>query len=235
MTQFTRYAIYYAPEPGPLARFGAAWLGWDAASGHSVPHPALADLPVQVEKLTARPRKYGLHATLKPPFRLAPGSSRSRLENALASLAASLAPVRADGLRLARIGRFLALVPKGDTHAIAALAARVVSELDAHRASMTAQEAERRSKARLSPSQRANLDRWGYPYVMEEFRFHLTLTGPLPDDQRNVVTRALSGVLDPLLPSPFVIRDLSLFGEAPDGRFHLLSRHPLGARFSEQA
>jgi hypothetical protein len=31
--------------------------------------------------------------------------------------------------------------------------------------------------AGLNQSQVANLDRWGYPYLFADFRFHMTLTG----------------------------------------------------------
>ena len=51
-----RYAIYYAPPPGGFAQAGAAWLGWDAASGQPVaqPDPALG-LNLVLEAGTAAP------------------------------------------------------------------------------------------------------------------------------------------------------------------------------------
>ncbi|ETX27745.1 DUF1045 domain-containing protein [Roseivivax isoporae] len=227
MTGFERYALYYAPEPGALADFGASWLGWDAGAGMSRPHPDLPALPVPVADLTATPRKYGFHGTLKPPFRLAPGSTPAALHADAAALCATLAPVTLGALRLARIGRFLALVPEGGEEGLAALAAALVRGLDAHRAPPTEAESARRRAARLSPRQEALLARWGYPYVMEEFRFHLTLTGPLDPATRDATEAALGPVLAPLLPRPFRIGSACLFGEAPDGRFHLVHRYAL--------
>lgn len=230
MSDYTRYAVYYAPPPGPLAEFGAAWLGWDAAEGALRPHSPLPGLPAALQaEITETPRKYGLHGTLKPPFRLAEGSRRAALEADLAKLAARLAPVRLDGLALSRLGGFLALTPEGDTAALAALAAACVRDLDAHRAPPSEAELARRRAARLSPAQEENLARWGYPYVMGDFRFHLTLTGRLPRSKAEAVQAALAPPLAPLLPRPFPISDLCLFGERPDGRFQILSRHPLGA------
>jgi len=227
MPDYARYAIYYAPEPGPLADFAGDWLGWDPSAGIERAHPDIPGLPRPVSEITAAPRKYGFHGTLKPPFRLAAGSNRAMLEADLGKLSDSLAPVTLDGLALARLGGFLALVPAGDTAGLAALAANCVRALDSHRAPPSEDELNRRRGNGLSAAQEENLTRWGYPYVMDEFRFHLTLTGRLPRAEAEVVQTVLAPLLAPLLPWPFVIRDLCLFGEDADGRFHLLSRHPL--------
>lgn len=222
-----RYAIYYAPEPGPLADLAAHWLGWDAAAGRALPHPDLAGLPRPVAEITETPRKYGFHGTIKPPFRLAPGQTAEALHRACADLATRLAPVTLDGLHLSQLGGFLALTPQGDARALADLAATVVRDLDAFRAPPTEAEIARRRPERLTARQRALLDQWGYPYVMEEFRFHLTLTGDLGTPEASAVAAALRPHLAPHLPRPFVIRDLCLFGEATDGMFRILHRYTL--------
>lgn len=227
MDNCERYAIYYAPPPGPLSDFGAAWLGWDAQAGRTVAHPDVPGLPAPVAELTQRPRKYGFHATLKPPFRLAPGRRGADLAEDVGLLAARLAPVRLQGVQLDRIGRFLALTPRGDVGPLAELAGAVVTGLDAHRAPLTADEVARRRPDRLNPRQRANLDRWGYPFVLEEFHFHLTLTGPLDDAQARATRAALAPVLAPILPAPFDIAHICLFGEGADGRFRLIHRYAL--------
>lgn len=227
MENFVRYAVYAAPEPGPLAEFAAAWLGWDPEAGRAQAHPEIAGLPAPVSELTATPRKYGFHATLKPPFRLAEGSEPEALGADLADLAASLSPVRLDGLALHRLGGFLALTPEGDTSALARLAAETVTRLDHHRAPPGEGELARRRAANLSPAQEANLARWGYPYVMDEFRFHFTLTGKLTPAASEAVEAVLAPVIAPLLPRPFTVSALVLFGEAADGMFHILHRYAL--------
>ncbi|WP_212523443.1 DUF1045 domain-containing protein [Actibacterium sp. MT2.3-13A] len=227
MWDYRRYAIYFAPEPGPLAEFGAAWLGWDPATGKEVAHPDVAALPRPVAELTETPRKYGFHGTIKPPFRLAGGQSAQALHAAAQALCARLAPVALEGLGLSRLGAFLALTPKGDTGALAALAAETVRALDRFRAPPSEAEIARRNPARLSPAQRALLEKWGYPYVLGEFRFHLTLTGRLERGEAGAVEAALGPVVAPLLPAPFRVDNLCLFGEAEDGRFHLLHRYAL--------
>lgn len=225
MTKFTRYAVYYAPAPGPLAEACAAWLGWDAARGTEVRHPELPGLLRAISEITATPRKYGFHGTLKPPF--VPTDTVEALQADLAALAERRAPVTLAGLKLDRLGSFLALIPEGDTSALADLAAACVRDLDAHRAPPSEAELARRQKNRLSARQQEHLAQWGYPYVLEDFRFHLTLSGRLPGDEAEQTLATLRPWLNPLLPRPLVIDALCLFGEDETGRFHLLHRYRL--------
>ncbi|MGY6411168.1 MAG: DUF1045 domain-containing protein [Alkalilacustris sp.] len=217
-----RFAVYYAPPAGgALARLGATWLGRDAETGAT---------PVQPEglaALTAAPRRYGLHGTLKPPLRLAEGCTAEGFVAAVAALAARCAPVDLGPLRLRRIGGFLALVPDPQPAALEALAARVVADLDGFRAPAPEAELARRRAAGLSPRQEALLLRWGYPYVMEEFRFHVTLTERLADDGAGPVLAAAQAHFTALDGAPQRIEDLAVFGEDDAGVFHLLTRVPL--------
>ncbi|MES2432828.1 MAG: DUF1045 domain-containing protein [Pseudomonadota bacterium] len=227
MDQMKRFAIYYAPEPGPFADAAATWLGWDLASGTAVPQPT-PDLPRPLADITAEPRKYGFHATLKPPFRLADGTSPEELAQATARLAASLAPLELPGLQMITLEGFLALTPLGDTAALQTLAAEIVRTLDPYRAALTPAEIARRRPERLTPRQRDLLETYGYPYVMEQFQLHLTLSGPLGEDEA-AVTRAAANHFADLIPTPFHIREICLCGEDTQGRFHLLHRYALSA------
>ncbi len=222
---FNRYAIYYTPPPGDLARLGAAWLGWDVARGIAVAHPALA---VDVAKATDRPRKYGLHGTVKAPFFLADGTSEAGLAEALTVFCAGRDAVQLDGLALSQIGRFLALTTVGDVDALGDLAAATVKTLDGFRAPMTDAEYARKNRPQLSPQQRQYLREWGYPHVMEHFRFHITLTGPLAEADLQPVREAAMDYLGNMIPQPFVIDSLTLCGEDTDGRFVEVARFALG-------
>ncbi len=223
---FTRYAIYYAPPADAAwSKWATQWLGWDMEAGAEVAHPEAGTLDVAA--ITATPRKYGLHATMKPPMRLATGTDEGALRAACAALAATRAPVMLDGLQIERLGRFLALRPIGDVSALNALAAACVTELDPFRAPAPEAEIEKRRAGGLSPEQDAHLLQWGYPYVLDQFRFHITLTGKLPKGDLPAVEDFLASKLAPLLPQPFVITDLALMGEDAEGRFHLIQRYPL--------
>lgn len=227
MKNFRRYAVYYAPRDGAFADAVASWLGWDPVKGCAVAHPDLSGLPLPVADLTADPRKYGFHGTIRAPFRLADGIGFPDLQAEVAALATTLRPVTLPRLKLEVLKGFLALVPQGDEDDLLDLGARVVMRLDPLRAELTEAEVARRRPERLSPRQRELLGRWGYPYVLEEFRFHLTLTGGLEPATAGQVMAVLAPWLAPVLPAPFVIADLCLFGEDGAGRFHLLSRHAL--------
>lgn len=220
---FARYGVYYLPPEGPLAAFGASWLGWDVARACAVRQPEIAGL----EEVTRTPRKYGFHATLKPPFRLTEGRSKEELEAAVAEMAGGLAPAGCAGLEVTPLGRFLALTLRGDTGGVDRIAAACVRTLDGFRAAPTDEETARRRKSRLSERQEAMLSQWGYPHVMAEFRFHMTLTGRLQKADVPGWTDRLRAALPPL-PAPFRLDEVALVGErASDGRFELIRRYPL--------
>lgn len=220
---YRRYGVYYAPKSGSdLARFGASWLGWDAEAGEEVAHP---DAPVDVAAITATPRKYGFHGTLKPPF--VPNTDVAMLNDAIEMVAAAHTPFTASPLRLKRIGPFLALTLSAPSEALVTLAADCVTDLDAFRTPPTEAELAKRRSAVLTSAQDALLKRWGYPYVMEEFRFHLTLSGALSDEDAVTAEAALSPLVAPLT-QPLEVEELTLFGEAEDGLFHIVRRFQLG-------
>lgn len=227
MCVYSRYAIYFTPSPGDFATMGANWLGWDSATGTQAKHPQVEGLPAPVADLTKRPRKYGFHGTIKPPFRLAKQTTRTQLEEAASDLMGSLSPVMLEGLQVTRLGQFLALTPVGDAAALAALAAQIVEGLDRFRAPAPPEELTRRRAAGLSPRQETNLITWGYPYVMDDFRFHMTLTGPLSKDSITPVQDHLTARFAPVTEAPFRIDGMTLLGEDAAGMFHEIHRYPL--------
>lgn len=223
---YSRYAVFFTCAPDdPLARFGASWLGWDSATGRAVARPEISG--PDVAGVTRAPHKYGFHGTIKAPFRLASEHSETGLTKAFDALCTNLAPASLPGLHLARLGRFLALVPKGDTDQMLDLAGTVVRHLDPFRAPLNAAEIARRAPEKLTPAQRSNLDRWGYPFVLEEFRFHMTLTDRLDKPTGRVVQAALELALG-AVQMPVCVDSLTLMGEGQDGRFYQISRNVLG-------
>ena len=224
--EFSRYALYFAPPEGAdWTRLATAWLGWDMEPGAEVAPPEAPG--IDVAGITERPRKYGLHGTIKPPFRLAEGMDFEALHDGFARFCATQAPVTLDGLALTRLGRFLALTPLGETDALSALAARTVETLDPFRAPLTEAELDKRRKSGLNARQDALLTRWGYPYVMDQFRFHITLSGKLDRDTAEQVRDALLPYVEPRLPRPFAVDALTLCGEDSTGYFHELHRYAL--------
>jgi len=225
-----RYAIYYAPPAdSPLWAFGCRWLGRDPESGTDYPVEALPGFDASwLAALTAMPRHYGFHATLKPPFALAADRDGVQLQAVLTAFAAAQPPVVAPPLELAELDGFLALRPAGPATALEALAAECVRHFDRFRAPPAAAELAQRRRHGLTPRQEALLAAWGYPYVLEEFRFHLTLTGRLEESSRGHLRALLAPRLAPLLGEPLRVNAVALFHQ-PDRQqpFRLIQRFPL--------
>ncbi len=233
MAATPRYALYVAPRPETaLARFGARWLGWDLDRGQVIDTPDIAGLsPALHDAVTAEPRRYGFHATLKAPFRLAEGATEGDLIGVAAAFAAERAPLTAAPLRFGPLAGFLAFTPGEWSPKLHDLAADGVAALDTLRAPLTGAELAKRRRAGLSAAQETLLARWGYPYVMGEFRFHMTLTGHLESETRTLVRDALQPKVHPLLGEPLVVDDLALCVEPlPMAGFRVLRRFPLGRR-----
>jgi len=219
-----RYGIYWAPPADhPLWRAGCEWLGRDAESGaaHAAgPH-------------RAGPRRYGFHATLKPPFALREGCAEGELDDALAALAATLEPFALRPLRVDVLTDFVALRPcetVDGSHPLRALADACVRTLDPLRRAPSAAERARRAALTLDAHERANLDRWGYPWVLDTWRFHMTLTDGLPAGApRDALLAEAAAFFAPALAAPLRCDALALFVEdEPGADFRLARRVRLG-------
>jgi putative phosphonate metabolism protein len=224
-----RYALYFAPPAGsPLAGFGARWLGRDAHTGAAVAQPAVDGVPPDLlAALTASPRLYGFHATLKAPFRLGPGVTADGLREALAGFAAGR---RSFDLRLGlrSLHGFLALMEAEPSDDLQALADACVVEFDAFRAPMPAEDRDRRAKG-LDQHHRAHLDRWGYPYVLDTFRFHMTLSERLSDGDAALLRWTLGPLAAAVCADPIRVDAVTLFVQPGEGApFVVDGRHPFG-------
>jgi putative phosphonate metabolism protein len=225
-----RYAIYYIPGRNTaLEQFGRAWLGWDVWQAEPAP---LAPLPgfdaAARDALVRTPRQYGFHATLKPPMALAPGLAVDDLLAAAGRFAARTAPVPALDLRLSTLGNFLALTPAQPSPALNALASDCVAAFDAFREALQPADRARRKPESLTARQCEYLDRWGYPWVMAEFRFHMTLSGAAAPNILARLRDGLAPMLEPVLREPFRIDAIAVAGQpAWDDAFRVLEYLPL--------
>lgn len=229
-----RYAIYFAPSPDePLAQIARRWLGRDCRTGAAIEQPRLEDVsPERLRELTADARRYGFHATLKAPFRLAEGRSTTQLRRSLREFTLVRHPFTVPRLVLTHSLGFPALVPEEPCPELDRLAADCVRAFDLYRASPTAEEIARR-KARNGSLTRRQLDHlkhWGYPYVFEDYRFHMTLGGPIADeDERHAVMAALADEFRDCLGKPLHVGAVCLFMEPePGADFRLFCRDKFG-------
>ena len=215
-----RYGIYYTPPPDhPLWHAGCEWLGRDP-SVPAVTPPARVGVN--------EPWRYGFHATLKPPMRLIDGRDEANLRTALSDLAKRTPSFEMPPLSVQPLGDFIALRPVDPLqpdHPLRQLADACVTELDGLRAPASAEEQQRRQALVLSDGERDALQRHGYPYVLEHWRFHMTLT----DRHADVLLPAATEHFAAALSQPLGCDALSLFVESASGQpFRLVHRFALG-------
>lgn len=226
-----RYAIYFTPDrDDPLTRVAANWLGRDAFTGVAAPAPAIGRLsPAEIAFHTASARRYGFHATLKAPFTLAAGETEATLGKAMEAFAERTAPVVIPRLVVHQIDGFFALVPETPVPELNRFADNVVVAFERFRAPLSEAEIARRSPDSLNPLEFRNLHQWGYPYVFEAFRFHMTLSGRVGDTEAPRLAQAITDFFGPVLSEPVPVDGLALFVEAePGAPFEVRSYHPLG-------
>ena len=214
-----RYAVYFTPpKDDPLTVAAARWLGRDGFSGGMVAQAE--EPPLSAETLleaTADPRRYGFHATLKAPFELKDGAALCDLEEALAAFAAETRAFAISPLVLGRLGPFFALVPGEPSAALQSFAAEAVTRFEPFRAPLSDADIARRKPERLSDAERAHLDRWGYPYVFDTFRFHMTLSGSLEPALADTVEPILRRRFAAFIERPLAVTGVALFAETQRG------------------
>lgn len=228
-----RVAIYAAPNPGSdWWERGSEWLGRCASRRCALAMPAIAQVDPAVQTaLTADPRRYGWHATLKAPFRLSLQSNLWALRDAVAAVCRDHRPIALGDLQVTRLGPFLALQPEHAPPALGALADDCVRRLQPLAAPLNPAELARRRRIALTPEEDALMRAWGYPWVFDRFRFHFSLTGSLagvPDDGVGRLCAAAARQFGAL--PPMRLDRLSIFIEpSPGADFVLLEQLELGA------
>ncbi|TAV76170.1 DUF1045 domain-containing protein [Rhizobium leguminosarum] len=214
-----RYALYFSPpKDDPLTGAASLWLGRNAFTGETYPAPEYAQLAAAEQfELTADPRRYGFHATIKAPFSLASSVTEKDLMTVAEDFAQRTQAFEIPELVLGQLGRFFALVPGSLHQPLQDFAAKVVRSFEPFRAALSEADMARRNPEKLSDSQRTHLQRWGYPYVMEDFGFHMTLTGQVPEARAAVMKAILTGRFADFTGRPLLISGLAVFIEETRG------------------
>jgi hypothetical protein len=232
-SSFARYAIYYTPQPGTaLAAFGRSWFGRanDGVTLQAFSEAGLAG--TSFAKLAVAPGRYsGLHAMFRAPFALRDGIEADELKSRLVGFAARRKPAETGPLTLSRAGRYLVLRPVEATPALDWLAAQCVASFEEFAAPLSDSERAEHASPALNDYQRLLLESFGDPHVLSEYRFSITLTGPLDATHLERVAQALWPVLEEICASGVTVDGLSLFGDN-GGRppMRLIGRYKLGAQ-----
>ncbi|WP_337182987.1 DUF1045 domain-containing protein [Shinella sp.] len=226
-----RYALYFTPPASdPLTLSAQRWLGRNAFTGAALAQPAIAGFDAAaLSGLTADPRRYGFHATLKAPFSLAEGSSEAELVAEIGRFVSQAEPFEIPEVVVGRLGSFFALVPGDHCDELQAFAGEVVRRFERFRAPLASADIARRKPDELNAAERQNLVQWGYPYVFDEFRFHMTLTGRVAAERRDAVEDVLLEHFAAFHGRPLPVAGLALFREPARGAdFTVHSLFPLG-------
>ncbi|MEM0899687.1 MAG: DUF1045 domain-containing protein [Pseudomonadota bacterium] len=220
-----RYAIYFTPpNSSHLTKTAARWLGRDVCN------PAALFETHQHSDLTQSPRRYGFHATMKAPFRLADGMEEGFLISEFEKFCAGQSPVTISKLVLTRLGSFFALMPNQTERPLNSLAEQCVRQFEPLRAPLSDEDYKRRKPETLSLAEHENLVKWGYPYIFSEFRFHMTLTDRVPEARISDVKEDLAARFADVTNRPLEISSLSLFCEPePGAPFEVLTSRSLSA------
>ena len=213
-----RFAIYYAPSAtSDLWERAATWLGRDSSDGDLFDGPVAGIDRDRLLNLTQSANRYGFHATLKAPMALVEGASEADLRTELSQFASEHQPLDLGKPRLASLDGFLALLVE-DNEDLQDLAAHVVERFDAFRAPMSAKDRAARVSRNLSERQIELLDGYGYPYVFDEFRFHMTLSDRLSEADATDIAQAASTWFAPVLDAPLLLDRLALYHEPDVGK-----------------
>jgi putative phosphonate metabolism protein len=226
-----RYAFYISPdEHAPLTAAAERWLGSNPFTGKTRNLEPLGDFTAaELAVLTADPRRYGFHGTLKAPFELAPGMTEAQLLDAFDTFSDTRSSFEIPEMVLGQLGPFFALVPASACAPLQDLADETVRRFSPFRAPLSEPDIARRKPEQLSGRMRRNLFEWGYPYVFESFRFHMTLTGPVPAEQQPAMRALLEQAFAPFIGKPMTVTSLALFVEPARGApFTVHSLLPLG-------
>jgi hypothetical protein len=224
---YQRYAIYWIPPSGSvLEQFGRSWLGGDLETGEM--HDRRIGLGEELAERAAKsPRRYGFHATIKAPFRLASDVTEDDLAEALALFCSKRRLIRSGPLGLERFPSYLALCPQNRRSEIEWLASDCVANFDRFRAPLTDADRKRR-RGELPPLEKLQMEQFGYPYIFSLFYFHISLAGPLEPRELDAVAAALRPALRGFANEDFLLGELCLVGDPGDGAlFKMISRAPL--------
>src|SRR5471032_2375452 len=181
-----RYAIYFCPSSdSALGRLGRDWLA------SSTDAPELPGISAERRNaLLVKVRRYGWHATIRAPFTPMGNVTYADVRRAITSVAHARASFELP-LHIHRLAGFLALRPCIDGIAPRQLAATCLKSLLPLCAPLSNEVLDRRSVV-LDADEVTLLQDYGYPYVLDRYRFHLTLSAPATESEEHAMRQWLA-------------------------------------------
>ena len=236
MKKYSRYAIYYAPpKESSLEEFGRYWFGWDPLNAKLINNKqrinylngfGIKNLK-NIDKNVLIAKKYGFHGTLIPPFKLNKNYSTNTLFKKTEEIAKKLKKFKFYKFKLKKINNFYAFVQNKKNNNINKLSNRLVRELFKFRSPLTKKEIDRRNPSKLSKLQLNILYKWGYPYLMSEFNFHMTLASEVTGNKLYLELKKIERNKEIILNEINNFDKIYIFGENQKGMFENLENFSL--------
>lgn len=215
--KFKRYAIYYIPEmDAEFYKSGTKWLGWDVFTGKKIVN--------NKDHITKNARRYGFHGTLYPPFELKSKINFNDFEKSVDQFAKNKKAFDMGKGKITNLDQFIAICFNESEKKLKFFAADCIKYFHKYRKYPSQNELEKRRKIGLTKRQEKNLVEWGYPFVMEEFKFHMTLTGHLQDNEKKLIESKLKKIFISSFNNPIKFNSICLLGEDADNFFHFINR-----------
>ncbi|MBL7004053.1 MAG: DUF1045 domain-containing protein [Gammaproteobacteria bacterium] len=227
-TDSQRFALYFTcAAEDSLYQKATEWLGHCIYNQNNDLSPSFS-LESNQYRMVQKAAHYGFHATLKPPFRLRSGTTQAELEEHLQDFTLTIPPFKCSALKINAIHNFIALTPSQTCNELNHLAAQCVLEFEYFRAPLNEAERQKRLSSSLTSRQLQLLNQYGYPYVLDEFRFHMTLSDRLPSNMINDAMLQLMVEFSPFLSSNLEVDHIYLCQQTkPSEPFYIVRSYPL--------
>ena len=236
MTNYKRVAIYFLPKKNSsLENFGKNLLGRDINKKKKISLTRRQKYFInrgftyfdELKDYCEQPAKYGFHATLKAPFRLKRNVKTKNFYDVISHIAAQHSRFKIKGLKIVYSKKFTFITSRKPNKLLINLENDLVKHLDTFRAELNKTEIKKRIPDSLTFKQNKYLKEWGYPFVFDQFKFHMTLMNQNNNKLSNKQKLELEKLIYKISNNVIEFNEISLLGENKNGYFEEIKRFKL--------
>lgn len=236
MTNYKRVAIYFLPKKNSsLENFGKNLLGRDINKKKKISLTRRQKYFInrgftyfdELKDYCEEPAKYGFHATLKAPFRLKRNVKTKNFYDVISHIAAQHSRFKIKGLKIVYSKKFTFITSRKPNKLLINLENDLVKHLDTFRAELNKTEIKKRIPDSLTFKQNKYLKEWGYPFVFDQFKFHMTLMNQNNNKLSNKQKLELEKLIYKISNNVIEFNEISLLGENKNGHFEEIKRFKL--------
>ena len=236
MTNYKRVAIYFLPKKNSsLENFGKNLLGRDINKKKKISLTRRQKYFInrgftyfdELKDYCEEPAKYGFHATLKAPFRLKRNVKTKNFYDVISHIAAQHSRFKIKGLKIVYSKKFTLITSRKPNKLLINLENDLVKHLDTFRAELNKTDIKKRIPDSLTIKQNKYLKEWGYPFVFDQFKFHMTLMNQNNNKLSNKQKLELEKLIYKISNNVIEFNEISLLGENKNGHFEEIKRFKL--------